>query len=277
VFYQNGSGWLTLDNAGGQNNGSVRVYAQSLNLTSGIYKATVVIDAGPMAGSITIPVTLTAIAPQLPPPTPTPAPTPTVPQVTVTSVVNAATFSPTALVPGSLGTVLGTNLSGKNVGVTFDGKPATLLYVSATQINLQVPPDLGAKTSASMVVTVDGTSSAPTAVALSPAWPGIFNPGVLNQDNTVNSAANPAHAGGIVQVFATGIPGTVTVSGSIGGQSNLVPLYAGPAPGITGVQQVNLKVPSGVSGSTAPLIVCAAVAGGAQPYCSAAATLFVAP
>ena len=91
--------------------------------------------------------------------------------MTVSKVVNAATFGVTPLVAGSLGTLMGSNLAGKNVAVTFDGLPATLLYTGASQINLQVPAGLAAKTSASLVVTVDGVSSAPQTVVLAPAWP----------------------------------------------------------------------------------------------------------
>lgn len=275
IVYLSGSGWLTLDNTGGQNNGSVRVFANAQNLAAGQFRANVIIDAGPIAGSVIIPVTLTAVAPPPPTPVPTVPPAPPPPAVTVTAVMNAATFQPTALVPGSLGTLIGSNLSGKVVTVTFDGIPATLLYDSATQINLQVPASLSlTKTSSSVVVTVDGNSSPPASVALSPAWPGIFNPGVLNQDDSLNTAANPAHAATVIQIFATGIPAAM-VSANVGGQSNLIPLYAGPAPGLTGVQQVNLMVPSGLGGSTAPLVLCVQATG--QQFCSAAATLFTEP
>ena len=62
---------------------------------------------------------------------------------------------------------MGSNLAGKIVAVTFDGTPATLLYISATQINLQVPEALDAsKTLASLVVTADGVSSNAVTVAL---------------------------------------------------------------------------------------------------------------
>ncbi len=68
IAYSAGSGWLTLDNSSGQNNGSVRVWAQSQNLAPGTYQATVTVNAG-AAGSQTIPLTLTVqAAPPLPPP-----------------------------------------------------------------------------------------------------------------------------------------------------------------------------------------------------------------
>jgi uncharacterized protein (TIGR03437 family) len=194
--------------------------------------------------------------------------------VIVTSVVNAATLTPTALVPGSLGTVMGSNLAGKVVTVTFDGTPATLLYNSATQINLQVPASLSSsKTSSSMVVTVDGASSSPVTVALAPAGPSIFTGGILNQDYSANAPTNAAKGGSVLQIFATGIPANAIVSVEIGGEGSLTPQYAGPAPGITGVQQVNVAVPTGLATGPTPLVVCAVA--GSQQYCSTSSTLYL--
>ena len=193
----------------------------------------------------------------------------------VSKVVNAATFEATPLVAGSLGTVMGSHLSGKSIAVAFDGSLASLLYTSDSQINLQVPQDLGSKTSASMVVTVDGVSSAPRTVALAPAWPSIFANGVLNQDNSVNTPAAGAPPGSILQIFATGIPAGATVSAQIAGRKDLVPLYAGPAPTAPGVQQVNVAVPGDLAVSSAELTLCA-VAGG-QQYCSTGVALAILP
>jgi uncharacterized protein (TIGR03437 family) len=267
VSYATGSGWLTLDYTSGENNGSVRVWVVvPVSLAAGTYQAKIVIDAGPLAGNVTIPVTLTVqAAAVLPPPTP--------PVVTVTAVVNAANFAVTPLVPGSLGTLFGANLSGKSVSVTFDSNVATLLYAGASQINFQVPLSLGSKTSSILVVTVDGSSSAPQTVALAPVWPAIFAGGVLNQDNTENKAGTAAKAGSILQIFATGIPASATVSVQIADRKNLIPLYAGVAPGLTGVQQVNAMIPSDLASGAAQLIVCAAA--GSQQACSAAYPLVI--
>jgi uncharacterized protein (TIGR03437 family) len=263
VSYTNGSGWLTLDATSGENNGSVRVWAVvPISLAAGTYQAKIIIDAGPLAGSATIPLTLTVQAAPVLPPTPTP------PVVTVSAVVNAATFAVTPLVPGSLGTLFGANLSGKSVSVTFDGNAAILLYAGATQINLQVPAILGSKTSATLVVTVDGSSSAPQTVALAPVWPAIFAGGILNQDNTENKAGTAAAPGSVLQIFATGIPTSATVSVQIADRKNLIPLYAGVAPGLTGVQQVNVQIPSDLAAGATQLTVCATA--GSTQACSAA-------
>jgi uncharacterized protein (TIGR03437 family) len=263
VSYLQGSGWLHLDNTAGQNYGSIIVTASGKGLVPGVYQANIFVSGGPQAGSVTIPVTLTVTAAPPPPPVST---------VVVSKVVNAATFDATPLVAGSLGTLMGSHLTGKSVSVTLDGMPANLLYTSDGQINFQVP-DLGSKTSASLLVTVDGSSSIPMTVVLAPAWPSVFSNGILNQDNSVNAAANSATAGSILQIFATGIPPTATVSVQIADRKGLVPLYAGPAPTVPGVQQINVAVPSDLAASTTQILICAAVGG--QQYCSSGSALAI--
>jgi uncharacterized protein (TIGR03437 family) len=266
VSYTTGSGWLTLDNTSGENNRTVQVFAVPQGLAAGTYQARIVIDAGPLAGNATIPVTLTVQAAPVLPPAPI---IPPAPVVTVTAVVNAATFAVTPLVPGSLGTLFGANLSGKSVSVTFDGTPSLLLlYTGATQINFQVPTNLGSKTSAQLVVTVDGSSSTPLTVALAPVWPAIFAHGVLNQDYSENKAGSAAKAGSFLQIFATGIPTTATVSVQIADRKNLIPSYASAAPGFQGLQQVNVMIPADLAAGATQLIVCGSI--GSQQVCSAA-------
>jgi len=180
-------------------------------------------------------------------------------------VLNAATLQVAPLVSGSLATLMGSHLSGKSVAVTFDGIPATLIYASDTQINLQVPSALGPRSSTSLVVTVDGVSSTPQTIPMAVAWPAVFPHGVLNQDNRENTPSTAAKSGDILQIYATGIPKLATVSVQIGDHKDLVPLYAGDAPTCPGVQQVNVAVPAGVTGTVA-VQVCATTGG--QQYCS---------
>src|SRR6266446_6180430 len=116
-----------------------------------------------------------------------------------------------------------------SVSVSFNAVPARLLYTGATQINLQVPAELALKTTAQMIVTVDGQSAAQT-VGLALVSPAIFSPGILNQDNTVNNAAHPADLGSVIQIFATGLisPGSGPITARIGGREIPTPNYAGP-------------------------------------------------
>lgn len=260
VNYVNGSGWLRLEQPSSLvGPGSVRVFVANQNLAPGTYKANIVIDAGAQAGSDTVPVTLTVQAP--PPSTP-----PSAPAVTISKIVNAATFLASPLVSGSVATLQGSGFSGKVVSVTVAGQMATILFMNNSQINFQVPPGLGSVNSANVVVTVDGVSSAPAAAVFAPAYPVIFAHGIRNQDWSENTLSSPAAATTVLQIFGTGIPSGATVTAQIGARMNLIPQYAAPAPDVPGVQQVNVAVPGGVASGMSQIILCAGVAG--QSYCS---------
>ena len=245
VSYQTGSGWLSINPASGatglgSNGATVNVHADPTNLSAGVYNATITIDAGPGAGSQSVPVIFT-VGLALP---------------LITQVANAANGYVTSLVPGSFASVYGTSLTGNVVTVSFDGVGATTTYNSATQINLLVPGALTGKTSAQMLVSVDGRNSAPAMVSLLNAAPAIFTNGILNQDNSVNSASNPAVRGSSLQIFLTGLPPVAGSTVNVGSQS-LQSVYSGQAPGVPGLQQVNVLLPANLTG-TAQLTVCAA-------------------
>jgi uncharacterized protein (TIGR03437 family) len=257
VQYSNGSGWLELFPASAANNATIRVDAVPGSLAPGTYTATITVDAGPIAGTKIVPVTLVIT-------TPTPVPA-------VTAVVNAASFAAGPVVPGSLTTLMGMNLSGKSVAVTFDGTPAQVLFDSDSQINLLVPQALTGKTSAQLIVTADGLSSAAQSVTVAAFSPAIFNGAILNQDNTVNGPHNPAPSGTVIQAFATGLSGTGTITAKVGNETISHLNYAGPAPGFSGVQQVNLRLPHDVNGPTVSIVLC----GGG--VCGPPATVNVSP
>lgn len=262
LTFQSGSGWLTASPNSGVNDATIRLDAAPGNLGAGVYNATLTINAG-SAGTRTVPVTYTLTAPAPPP----------VAVITVSSITNAATLQPGPLVAGSLATIKGQNF-GTTATVTFDGIPAQILYDSATQINLQVPSAVASpKTSSQVVVTVNGMASAAQTVLLAGVAPGVF--GTLNQDGSVNTAATPTHAGQVVQVFATGLISAASgpVTAILSGTSIPALIYSGPAPGLTGVQQVNFAIPPAQSAGPASLILCAA--NGPQPVCSPASTLAV--
>ena len=108
------------------------------------------------------------------------------PTVTPGGVGNAAgVASSTAVAPGSLVSIYGSNLAGAltsatsiplstnldNVTVTFNKIAAPLLFVFGSQINAQVPFELANASSADVVVTSNGQSSAPVTIQLAPAVP----------------------------------------------------------------------------------------------------------
>jgi uncharacterized protein (TIGR03437 family) len=254
VSYANGSGWLNVSPTSGENSGSIRIDAVPGTLAPGTYQATLTINAGPLSGTRTVAISFVISGAAVS----TPA---------VQSAVNAATFATGPLVPGSIATLAGTLFSGQTVSVIFNGLASQVLFSNATQINLIVPASLGAATSAQVVVTVDGAASAPFKVNLTPFAPGIFANGVANQDSSVNSAQKPAAPGSIIQVYATGLSGTGVITAKIGSEVVTQPYYAGPAPGIAGLQQVDLILPSDLTGNSVNVSVCGG-ATAAQVVCS---------
>jgi uncharacterized protein (TIGR03437 family) len=258
IRYTNGSGWLRVDPASGINNATIRVDALPGALTSGIYNATLIVDAGPVSGSRVVPITLTIF----------PA-APTVPSPAVTTIVNAASFAPGFVAPGSLATIFGSRLAGANVSVTFDSMPAQVLFAGDTQLNVMIPMELGGKTSAKLVVTVDGHASVAQGISLAPFAPAIFKNGVLNEDSSLNIAGRGALPGSVIQIFATGLGGDGAITAKIGDRLIDQPNYGGAAPGLIGVQQVNVTLPADLTGPTASVSVCGG-AKFAQAVCSPA-------
>ena len=168
--------------------------------------------------------------------------------------------------------VLGNSLNG--LQVLFDGTPAPLLYAGPNQINLIVPSAVAGRSTTSFQI-IGPIPAVPViqgpelfVVASQPqvfAGPGLeANAAIaLNQDGTVNSAANPAVLGSIVTVWATGagMPRILEADGGIASTTSPQPsalpisvlfandslevLYAGDAPGLAvGVTQVNFRLPA---------------------------------
>lgn len=245
IQYRNGSGWLSLDPAAGSGNATIRIDATAAGLQPGIYEATVTIEAG-IAGRVALPVRMEAR---------NLAPPPALPPV-VSRLTHAATFEVVALRPGTLASIFGSRLRGAAVAVTFNGIPARILFSGDTQINLEVPPGLPQSGTVSMLVIVDGLVSPPYTVTMASSSPGIFPGAVLNQDYSPNTAQTPAKVGSVVQVFLTGLPpGAVRVKLHDRFYDN--PLYAGPAPGFIGLQQVNVTVEIDFPTMTTEIVICA--------------------
>ncbi|MGA3189733.1 MAG: endo-1,4-beta-xylanase [Bryobacteraceae bacterium] len=190
-----------------------------------------------------------------------------------------ANFGPGTLVGAQLNDsgLVSSNLSGTQV--FFDGTAAPLIYALAGVVSAVVPYEVSGKQQTVVQYEYNGVASNNVTVPVAQSAPAIFTvnasgtgPGsVLNSDNTLNTVANPAAGGSYIVVFATGggtvMDGatdgaiapttdlqTLPVTATIGGVTAPV-LYAGAAPGeVNGVMQVNLTVPTGLSGAQ-PLIV----------------------
>lgn len=163
--------------------------------------------------------------------------------------------------------------------VQFDGKPAPILFADKNQINTIVPFGIGPLGSFTQMTIRNGSQTVgPLDIPVTEAVPGLFATpsgqlAALNQDGSINSAANPAEHGSIVTVYMTGagafdlpmnvsergplqppfpkpvLPVSITVSGP--GVAERYPglaaevLFAGQAPGLpAGVVQVNFRVPA---------------------------------
>jgi uncharacterized protein (TIGR03437 family) len=164
-------------------------------------------------------------------------------------------------------TIKGSAFNGSNLAVTFNNLPATIDFNNAGQINLVVPAGLTG-TTAQLVVSAGGVNSLPSTVWLAPFEPGIFNGGILNQDGTVNGPAKGAPPASVIAIWATGLSGAGTITANIDNIDINSPLYAGPAPGINGVQQINLLVPAGLQAMTTQVYVCGTSSVDASKTCS---------
>jgi uncharacterized protein (TIGR03437 family) len=200
-------------------------------------------------------------------------------------IVNAASAE-AAIAPGSLISIYGSNLpSGaafaettplpaqlNGVAVFINGIRAPLLFAGGSQVNAQVPYEISPGP-ATFVLNVGGTASESARVEVTATGPGIFQmPSGKHAvaqnaaDYSLNSAEHPARSGEYVILYvvgqgrvdpavATGAAATgsplsypvAPVSATVGGRTATV-AFAGLAPGMVGVLQVNLRVPEGVSG-----------------------------
>jgi uncharacterized protein (TIGR03437 family) len=216
------------------------------------------------------------------------------------AVVNAASQIPGSVAPGEILTVYGFGVGPSNTAgftldssgkvatslngsqVLFDGRPAPMIYGSARQANVIVPYEIAAQATTTISLQFGGVASAAWTVPVAASAPGIFAlsasgvgpAAVLNQDNSVNSATNPAPRGSIIQIYATGegetsphgVTGSVigtdlkkpvlSVKVSIGGQDAVVQ-YAGSAgASVAGLFQVNAVVPqTAAPGAAVPITV----------------------
>jgi uncharacterized protein (TIGR03437 family) len=180
-------------------------------------------------------------------------------------VLNAAGLFAGPVAPGEIVTLLGGAIGLDGASVLFDGTSAPLFYTAPNQINALVPSDIYGQ-STRLQITQRGQPIAGLVLAVSEAAPAIFTMdgsgvgqgAILNQDQKVNSFANPAVKGDTVVLFATGAGQTdaagkpaLPISAQIGGLDAQV-RYAGVVS--PGLLQVNCVVPFAVpSGPVVPV------------------------
>lgn len=167
-----------------------------------------------------------------------------------------------------------------DIRVLFDGRAAPIFSAVENAIQVQAPYELSGRTRTEVEVHRQGKKIAAATFDIVRAAPGIFTLDgsgsgaalALNHDGSLNASWNPAARGMSVTLFATGeglltqsvpegVPAappfaqpTLPVTVSIGGLAAGI-LYAGSAPGMIGVLQVNARVPLGLVPGALPVAV----------------------
>jgi len=168
-----------------------------------------------------------------------------------------------------------------NTQVLFNGVAAPLVYTRSDQVAAIVPNAVKGESSLSVQVQYQGQGTTPVPLNVSATMPGLFTldesgrgqGAILNQNATINMVNNPAARGSIVVLYGTGqgasdpdwaedvlatspLPQPVNpVTVTIGGQKADI-LYAGAAPGMAGLMQINARVPAQIQpGNAVPVVV----------------------
>ena len=203
------------------------------------------------------------------------------PSYSAASLVNSADNQAGWLAPNTIAPLYGTNLAygtrtlpgdtplGGDATVNIGGYLATLYYISPTQINFLIPPNL-LPGSFNLLIVTDSLQGPSIPIQLASTAPGLFQ---LDQQNIIATSAGgslitpaaSAQPGDMVVLYATGLGQTappmnygetpsspaplamlsdfqVLLDGSPVDPSNIA--YAGSAPGFSGLYQINVKLPA---------------------------------
>jgi len=286
-----GTNWLSVSPTAGTTPANVTVSINPSGLPAGSYQGTVTITvAGATNSPVTLPIGLTVAPAAVSAPTiaaiqnaASSAPTSLAPGLNI--LIYGANMGPATLTPYQVGPngALLTSLVGTQV--TFDGILAPIIFTRDTLVSVMVPYEIAGRPSSAMVVSYNGAPSTPLQLRVVDTAPGIYSANssgsgqgaILNENFSVNSPANPESTGHYIQIYGTGEgqtspqgvdglitsvqrlptpnqPVTVTIGGLDVPPSDIG--YAGEAPLIvSGVIQVNAKIPAGVGPGAAPVVI----------------------
>jgi uncharacterized protein (TIGR03437 family) len=203
------------------------------------------------------------------------------PVYSAASLVNSADNQSGWLAPNTIATLYGKNLAygtktlpgntpvGGDATVNIGGYVATLYYISPTQINFLIPPNL-LPGSFNLLIVTDSLQGPIIPIQLAPTAPALFQ---LDQRNIIATSAAgslitpaaSAQPGDVVVLYATGLGQTVPPVGY--GETPSSPAllamladfqvlldgypidpsgiaYAGIAPGFSGLYQINVALPA---------------------------------
>jgi uncharacterized protein (TIGR03437 family) len=218
---QTGGDWLSATVNTGTTPATISASLKTQNLTqAGTFNGLITVTSASATNSpLTIPVTVTvaaAVAPR------------------VTTVRNAASYSPGAVAPGEIVYIEGTNIGPAalttltvnsqglvnttlaETRVLFEGIPAPLVYVWHDRLSCIVPYGVAGRLTVRMQVEYKGQLSTAIDLAVTDAAPGLFTlnqagtgqGAILNQDYSLNgpqsSTSRPAAPGSVVMIYATG-------------------------------------------------------------------------
>ena len=222
------------------------------------------------------------------------------PQFSSTQVANAASFVGGGVSPGEMVSIEGNDLGPESpvtletsspgvfdnllggTRVWFDGIAAPLVYTSAKQVFAVVPYEVAGESKTQVQAEYLGVTSPVVTVPVVASAPGLFTGDLSgsgqayawNRDSTRNSAANPAQAGSVISLLATG-EGQTTPAGADGKVAGAVPpkpqlsvsaqigalaasvISAGGQPGnVAGSLMIKVQIPANLTaGSAVPVMV----------------------
>jgi len=211
-------------------------------------------------------------------------------QPVINAITNSASYTG-RVATGGLATIFGTGLADSTIqastvplpvalagtNIYLNGVPCPLLYVSATQINFQVPYEVGSG-SATLALTATLGLTTPVTIQVDEAAPALFQYGtnqalaVNYTTSDINGADTPVESGDYLIVYLTGVgpvsstpadggaagdnpPSSATDSytATIGGVDATVS-FLGLTPGLVALGQANVRVPSLANGNY-PLVI----------------------
>jgi uncharacterized protein (TIGR03437 family) len=205
--------------------------------------------------------------------------------VGVVNAASSSPFT-SGIARGELITLYGTNLAPdtavapdtpfpsilRGVQVMINNRPAPIYVVSPTQLSVLVPYATE-QSIAQIQVINNGVSSNPVSVFVNLTAPGVYTSpagglgyaAALHSDFTLVTPSSPASVGEIVSVYVTGLgdvnpsvpDGTAGLSDPLSFTTSTftafvngisAPVYfAGLAPQLTGIYQLNVQIPAGVT------------------------------
>ena len=263
-----GPTWLTTNPQSGTGSGQLKLNVDGAGLSNGVYFAKVVIQGtDTLPQLLELPVTLVVGASAA---------------TSIAGVANGASFQ-TAFAPGMVLSVFGTNLApstvvaariplplfSNGVSATVNGVSAPFYFVSAGQLNIQVPYETSKGTAVVGVnnngqvtaFSIEVTASAPGIFAsngsLVPSASGkpgdvllAFITGDGDLSPSLATGATPSSTTSIARLPKPKLPLTLTVGGI---KADVA--FAGVPSGLSGVTQINFTIPLNTPAGVQPVVV----------------------